>query len=191
MARCWTSKRRRGPKASISPAPGRGDPDHRIVIGRVPLPLQVEDARREHLDVLAEALLGRIPDVAQTWAGPADLGADFRKRLVIGASVYEPVARIGAHGRADELVSRGGESGMKHRVVRARDGPPDVDLARRTGRRRFHEAFRLLEQMLRIKDRHVRKDLAGARSSRSEISLPRPRRGVSGPQPACRRQRRR
>ena len=95
-------------------------------------------------------------------------------------------------------LAEGGACGSWHRhrqslsdpvaIVVTGDGPP---LARRTGRRRFHEAFRLLEQMLRIKDRHVRKDLAGSRSSRSEISLPPPRRGVSGPQPACRRQRRR
>lgn len=69
---------------------------------------------------------------------------------MIQAAIGEPILRRIALGLAYQLVGKSDENRVKNGVVSRGDGPAEIDLSWRPGRRRDDQRLCLVEKMFRI-----------------------------------------
>ena len=91
--------------------------------------------------------------------------------FVIDGSIYAPVFAGRAKRCPYKLVGDAGQDRMENAVIRSRHRAPEVDLPRRpAGQRTDDQSLRLIQKVVRVQDRHLRRVRPLSHNGRSPIA---------------------
>lgn len=142
------------------------------IIRRMALPLQLNAGDRKRLDIRPEATGRKIRLERLLRYQLACFVTHIAEGPVIDAPVNQFILPRRTPSSANELVRHGGETKMKHAIIRSGNRPSQVDLTRPSRQNRRRKAIRLFEEVLSIQNRQLLPILLRWSRSGTETCLP-------------------
>ena len=135
-----------------------------IVVGGMTFLLKFGDEARKRLDIGAEPAPGQEVPIFPRQGRARNQHANAIEGTMIDTAIDQGIVWGGASASACHLIRGGDQDRVENRVIGRRNSPPEIGLTMWSASCPHQQRIGLIQQMLRIQDRHWRRVLPEWRS---------------------------